>query len=53
MWIVRVAPDRSYTFIVLALLILIASPVVIARTPNDIFPAINIPVTAVAWQYRM
>ena len=51
MWIVRVALDRPYTFIVLALLILIASPVVIARTPTDIFPAINIPVIAVAWQY--
>ncbi|HXJ77188.1 MAG TPA: efflux RND transporter permease subunit, partial [Candidatus Methylomirabilis sp.] len=51
MWIVRVALDRPYTFIVLALLILIASPVVIARTPTDIFPAINIPVIAVAWRY--
>ena len=38
MWIVRVALDRPYTFIVLALLILIVSPVVIARTPTDIFP---------------
>src|SRR5215470_206194 len=52
MWIVRVALDRPYTFIVLALLILIASPVVIARTPTDIFPSINIPVIAVAWNYR-
>ena len=51
MWIVRIALDRPYTFVVLALLILIASPVVIARTPTDIFPAINIPVIAVAWQY--
>jgi multidrug efflux pump subunit AcrB len=51
MWIVRVALDRPYTFIVLALLILIASPVVIARTPTDIFPNINIPVIAVAWQF--
>src|SRR5512144_1750247 len=51
MWIVRIALDRPYTFIVLALLILIVSPVVIARTPTDIFPAINIPVIAVAWQY--
>ena len=38
--------------IVLALLILIASPVVIARTSTDIFPSINIPVIAVAWNYR-
>src|ERR1700674_3861541 len=51
MWIVRVALDRPYTFIVLALLILILSPVVILRTPTDIFPNINIPVVAVAWTY--
>jgi multidrug efflux pump subunit AcrB len=51
MWIVRVALDRPYTFIVLALLILIASPVVILRTPTDIFPNIDIPVIAVAWQF--
>ena len=51
MWIVRVALDRPYTFIVLALLILILSPVIILRTPTDIFPNINIPVIAVAWQY--
>ena len=51
MWIVRVALDRPYTFIVLALLILIMSPVVILRTPTDIFPNIDIPVIAVAWQF--
>jgi multidrug efflux pump subunit AcrB len=51
MWIVRVALNRPYTFIVLALLILLASPVVILRTPTDIFPNINIPVVAVAWQF--
>jgi CzcA family heavy metal efflux pump len=51
MWIVRVALDRPYTFIVLALLILLLSPVVIMRTPTDIFPNIDIPVIAVAWQY--
>jgi CzcA family heavy metal efflux pump len=51
MWIVRVALDRPYTFVVLALLILLLSPVVIMRTPTDIFPNINIPVVAVAWQY--
>jgi multidrug efflux pump subunit AcrB len=51
MWIVRIALDRPYTFIVVALLILILSPVVILRTPTDIFPNINIPVIAVAWQY--
>jgi multidrug efflux pump subunit AcrB len=51
MWIVKIALNRPYTFIVLALLILIASPVVILRTPTDIFPNINIPVIAVAWTY--
>jgi CzcA family heavy metal efflux pump len=51
MWIVRVAVGRPYTFIVLALLILLMSPVVILRTPTDIFPNIDIPVIAVAWQY--
>jgi multidrug efflux pump subunit AcrB len=51
MWIVKLALDRPYTFIVLALLILIMSPVIILRTPTDIFPNINIPVVAVAWQY--
>src|SRR5256712_28063 len=51
MWIARVALSRPYTFIVLALLILIASPVVVLRTPTDIFPNIDIPVIAVAWQF--
>jgi len=51
MWIVRVALDRPYTFIVLAILILVLSPVMILRTPTDIFPNINIPVIAVAWQF--
>jgi multidrug efflux pump subunit AcrB len=51
MWIVKLALNRPYTFIVMALLILIASPVVILRTPADIFPNIDIPVISVAWQY--
>ena len=51
MWIVRVALARPYTFIVLAVLILLVSPVMILRTPTDIFPNIDIPVIAVAWQY--
>src|SRR6266404_6218680 len=51
MWIVGVALDRPYTFIVLAVLILVLSPVMISRTPTDIFPNIDIPVIAVAWQY--
>ncbi len=51
MWIVKVALNRPYTFIVLALLILLAAPVVILRTPTDIFPSINIPVVSVGWTY--
>src|SRR5258708_26222510 len=51
MWIVRVALDRPYTFIVLAVLILVLSPIMILRTPTDIFPNINIPVISVAWQF--
>jgi CzcA family heavy metal efflux pump len=51
MWIVRLALNRPYTFIVLALLILLASPMVILRTPTDILPNINIPVIAVGWGY--
>jgi len=51
MWIVKVALRRPYTFVVLALLILILSPVVILRTPTDIFPNVDIPVIAVAFVY--
>jgi len=50
-WIVNVALRRPYTFIVLALLILLVSPLVILRTPTDIFPNINIPVVSVLYQY--
>ena len=51
MWIVKIALTRPYTFIVLAILILIAAPVVILGTPTDIFPNINIPVVSIAWSY--
>ena len=51
MWIVRVALARPYTFIVLALVILLGSPLVISRTPTDIFPDIDIPVISTIWQY--
>jgi CzcA family heavy metal efflux pump len=51
MWIVQLALRRPYTFIVAALLLLIVSPVVILRTPTDIFPNINIPVVSIVWQY--
>jgi multidrug efflux pump subunit AcrB len=49
--IVRVALRRPYTFIVLALLLLIIGPLAAIRTPTDIFPDIRIPVIAVVWQY--
>src|SRR5215467_4630599 len=52
MWIVALALRRPYTFIVMALLILILSPIVITRTPVDILPEINIPVVSVVWQYQ-
>jgi CzcA family heavy metal efflux pump len=52
MWIVRLALQRPYTFIVMALLILILSPIVILRTPVDIFPEINIPVISIIWQFQ-
>src|SRR5215467_12291735 len=51
MWIIKVALDRPYTFIVLALLILILSPIIILSTPTDIFPNIDIPVVAIGWVY--
>ena len=51
MWIVALALRRPYTFIVMALLILILTPVVIFRTPTDIFPDIDIPVISVVWNY--
>src|ERR1700737_3514641 len=51
MWIVRVALKRPYTFIVLAILILILGTLAIFRTPTDIFPNINIPVVSIIWNY--
>src|SRR5271165_6261666 len=52
MWIVALALRRPYTFIVMALLILILTPVVVLRTPTDIFPEINIPVISIVWNYQ-
>jgi CzcA family heavy metal efflux pump len=49
--LVRIALKRPYTFVVLALLILIVGPLAAIRTPTDIFPEIRIPVIAVVWQY--
>jgi CzcA family heavy metal efflux pump len=51
MWIVALALRRPYTFVVMALLILILTPIVILRTSIDIFPEINIPVISIVWQY--
>ncbi|MDN7922475.1 efflux RND transporter permease subunit [Burkholderia gladioli] len=52
MWIVRLALRRPHTFVVLALLIAIAGPLAILRTPTDIFPNIDIPVVSIVWQYN-
>jgi multidrug efflux pump subunit AcrB len=51
MWIVALALRRPYTFTVVALLLLILGPIVIYRTPTDIFPNINIPVVSIVWNY--
>jgi CzcA family heavy metal efflux pump len=50
-WLVKVALDRPYTFIVMALLILIFGPLAAMKTPTDIFPNIGIPVIGVAFNY--
>ena len=52
MWIVRLALRRPYTFVVMAILILIMGLLTIARTPTDIFPNINIPVVSIIWTYN-
>jgi multidrug efflux pump subunit AcrB len=49
--LVRIALSRPYTFVVLALLLLIVGPLAALRTPTDIFPNIRIPVIGVVWQY--
>ena len=51
MWIVLLALRRPYTFIVMALLILILGVVAIRNTATDIFPKIDIPVVSIIWQY--
>jgi multidrug efflux pump subunit AcrB len=51
MWIVLLALRRPYTFVVAALLLVLLTPFILLRTPTDIFPAINIPVVSVVWQY--
>jgi multidrug efflux pump subunit AcrB len=49
--LVRIALRRPYTFVVLALLLMLIGPLAILRTPVDIFPEIRIPVVAAIWQY--
>src|SRR5271154_2718613 len=51
MWIVQVALRRPYTFLVMALLILLATPLVLLKMPTDIFPEINVPVISIVWNY--
>ncbi len=50
--VVKLALTRPYTFIVLAILIVIMGPLAALKTPTDIFPDIRIPVIAVVWTYR-
>lgn len=52
MWIVRLALRRPYTFVVVAILILIMGTLAIFRTPTDIFPNINIPVVSIIWNFN-
>ncbi len=51
MWIVELALRRPYTFIVMAIIILLATPLAIFRTPVDVLPEIDIPVISVIWNY--
>ena len=51
MWIVQLALRRPYTFLVMALLILLATPLVLLKMSTDIFPEINIPVISIVWTY--
>jgi multidrug efflux pump subunit AcrB len=51
MWIVRLALRRPYTFVVMAILILVGGIISILRTPTDIFPNIDIPVVSIVWSY--
>jgi len=52
MWIVNVALKRPYTFIVMAILIVLATPFVLFTTPVDVLPEINIPVVSIIWTYN-
>ena len=52
MWIVRLALKRPYTFVVLALVVILLSVVSFTQTPTDIFPDINIPIISLIWRYQ-
>jgi len=52
MWIVRLALRRPYTFVVLAMLIVLMGVLTVQRMPTDMFPEINIPVVATIWTYQ-
>jgi multidrug efflux pump subunit AcrB len=52
MWIVRLALNRPYTFVVMALAIMLLTPVALLRTPTDIFPDINIPVISLIYNFQ-
>ncbi|MBY0508126.1 MAG: efflux RND transporter permease subunit [Bryobacteraceae bacterium] len=51
MWIVKLALNRPYTFVVMALLISILGGLSIYSMPTDIFPDIDLPVASVIWAY--
>ena len=51
MWIVNIALRKPYTFIVMALLIILATPLTLMRMATDIFPEINIPIISIVWTY--
>jgi CzcA family heavy metal efflux pump len=51
MWIVQVALRRPYTFLVMALVILLTTPLVLRKMSTDIFPEIDIPVVSIVWTY--
>jgi multidrug efflux pump subunit AcrB len=52
MWIVNLALKRPYTFIVMAIMILLATPFALMTTPTDILPSIDIPVISIIWNYN-
>ena len=51
MWIVALALRRPYTFVVMAIVLILLTPLVILRMPVDVLPDINIPVISVVWNY--